>query len=360
MIENFHSVPNKMEQPKEELRGDPLQATKPNMHNLIQYKHTNVISTDIDHIPSNTMHSGASAMLYVFEDNEAVIKMIIKGRSPTMRHVSRTHRVALDWLFDRINLDSKIQIRYIDSKHQIADILTKGKFTRDEWNNLLHLFNISHFSSLRCTKNFSLISCITMAKRIQEQKEVERVVSKSRPEVMNISSYLMSSSSSAASSPMASKRPGMSGASERPSQVKLKDAYLGGLKEEQQGDLSHEKEENSEETDDSESDPWYYKPVARIKEACGEPFAGETAESISSASQKCQNNREATLEHFFAVSPLTISFSEAVHDMVRKVYERPAGDPMEDLDVNVAIWRIFMNATLRAAIHLANDHDVNL
>ena len=33
------------------------------------------------------------AMLYVFEDNEAVIKMIIKGRS--MRHVSRTHRVSL-------------------------------------------------------------------------------------------------------------------------------------------------------------------------------------------------------------------------------------------------------------------------
>ena len=27
-------------------------------------------------------------LLYVFEDNEAVIKMIIKGRSPTMRHVS--------------------------------------------------------------------------------------------------------------------------------------------------------------------------------------------------------------------------------------------------------------------------------
>ena len=27
-----------------------------------------------------------------------------------MRHVSRTHRVALDWLFDRINLDPKNQI----------------------------------------------------------------------------------------------------------------------------------------------------------------------------------------------------------------------------------------------------------
>ena len=56
-------------------------------------------------------------MLYVFEDNEAVIEMIIKGRSPTMRQVSRTHRGALDWLCDTINLDPKIRIRYIDTKH---------------------------------------------------------------------------------------------------------------------------------------------------------------------------------------------------------------------------------------------------
>ena len=41
--------------------------------------------------------------------NEAVIKMIIKGRSPTMRHVSRTHRVAHDWLFERISLGPKVQ-----------------------------------------------------------------------------------------------------------------------------------------------------------------------------------------------------------------------------------------------------------
>ena len=46
----------------------------------------------------------------------------------TMRHVSRTHRVALDWLFDRINLDPKIQIKYIDTKNLLADILTKWKF----------------------------------------------------------------------------------------------------------------------------------------------------------------------------------------------------------------------------------------
>ena len=83
---------------------------------------------NIDCVSSNVQSSHQEALLYVFEDNEAVIKMIIKGRSPAMRHVSRTHRVALDWLFDRINLDTKIQIKYIDTKNQLADILTKGQF----------------------------------------------------------------------------------------------------------------------------------------------------------------------------------------------------------------------------------------
>ena len=60
---------------------------------------TNVLN-HIDCAPLNVQSSHQEALLYVFEDNEAVIKMIIKGRSPTMRHISRTHRVALDWLFD--------------------------------------------------------------------------------------------------------------------------------------------------------------------------------------------------------------------------------------------------------------------
>ena len=103
--------------------------------------------------------------------------------------MSRTHTVAPDWLFDRIYLDPKIQIWYIDTKHQLADILTKGNFTRDEWNNLLHLFNISHFSSLCCAQNLSLTSCPkTTAKRMQQQKEEDRIVAKSKPTAMNLTS----------------------------------------------------------------------------------------------------------------------------------------------------------------------------
>ena len=38
--------------------------------------------------------------LIVAEDNEAVIKVLAKGRSPKLRHVARTHRVNLDWCYD--------------------------------------------------------------------------------------------------------------------------------------------------------------------------------------------------------------------------------------------------------------------
>ena len=145
---------------------------------------------NIDLVPSNVQSANHEALLYVFEDNEAVIKMIMKGRSPKMRHVSRTHRVALDWLFDRINLDPKIQIKYIDTKNQLADILTKGSFTRDEWNHLLTLFNISHFSSTACIA--------AMAKRAQQDSGEGRVTAKSRP-MMNLTARMPSIVSSSAS-----------------------------------------------------------------------------------------------------------------------------------------------------------------
>ena len=54
----------------------------PNMRKQIPTKRTNLDLTNIDHVPSNGTHSGPTAMLCVFEDNEAVIKMIIKAEVP--------------------------------------------------------------------------------------------------------------------------------------------------------------------------------------------------------------------------------------------------------------------------------------
>ena len=61
--------------------------------------------TNLASFTSNAKLSRFDALLYIFEDHGAVIKMIINGRGPTMRHVSRTHRVALD-----------IKIKYVDTK----------------------------------------------------------------------------------------------------------------------------------------------------------------------------------------------------------------------------------------------------
>ena len=128
-----------------------------------------IVLNNIDCVPSNVQSSHQEALLYVFEDNEAVIKMIFKGRSPTMRHVSRTHRVALDLLFDRINLDPKIQIKYIDTKNQLADMLTKGSFTRDEWNHLC-VCSISAISVPQC----ALIQWRNDLNKIQEENESQQ------------------------------------------------------------------------------------------------------------------------------------------------------------------------------------------
>ena len=52
-------------------------------------------------------------------------------------------RVALDRTnLDQTNLDPMIQGEYVNTQNQLADILTKGSFSRNEWNHLLQLFNI--------------------------------------------------------------------------------------------------------------------------------------------------------------------------------------------------------------------------
>ena len=114
-------------------------------------------------------------------DNEAVIKMISKGRSPTMRHVSRaTESRLIGCLTDQ--LGPNIQNKYVDTKHQLAGILTKGNFTRDEWKHLLRLFNIMSFSVFSCSHIKSIQDHVEGAARRKT-----RVVTKTRPMISLVS-----------------------------------------------------------------------------------------------------------------------------------------------------------------------------
>ena len=235
-----------------------------------------------------------------FEDNEAVIKMTIRSRSPTMRHVSRTHRVALDWLFDKITLEPKIQIRYIDTKHQLADNLIKRNFTRDEWNNLLHLFNTIHCSSTCYTNNFSLISCSTVAKRIQEHKEEERVVSKSRPAAMNTSSFVATSSSTA-SNPIASQCPGMPMASVKPDRkIRINQNSFDAASTSQMRPVATRS--TFEDSNNPEAEIWYYEgkqvtvePVAQNNQALAHLLAHGANSSVDQGKSKRYRSDMETL-----------------------------------------------------------------
>ena len=114
-------------------------------------------------------------LLCVFEDNEAVNKMIIKGRSPTM-FPEPTELLLIGFSIESIwTLKSKSNT--LTPKTQLADILTKGNFTRDDWNHLQCLFNIIHFSSTNCSE--------VMSKRTQKDGGEERVTAKWKP-MMNV------------------------------------------------------------------------------------------------------------------------------------------------------------------------------
>ena len=58
-----------------------------------------IVHDHIDYVPPNAPIFSNRAQLLIFGDKEVVIKFIIKDPSPNMRHVSRTHRAYLYWLF---------------------------------------------------------------------------------------------------------------------------------------------------------------------------------------------------------------------------------------------------------------------
>ena len=101
----------------------------------------------LDYVPPNfALGIPHVSKLLIFEDNEAVVHQTIKGRSPVLMHCGRTHRVNLDWLFERIKKDPGVKVRCCPTKKMIADIFTKGSFNKDAWVNLLDLAQIGKSS----------------------------------------------------------------------------------------------------------------------------------------------------------------------------------------------------------------------
>ena len=94
------------------------------------------------------------------------------------------------------------------------------------------------------------------------------------------------------------------------------------------------------------------------------PIACKRATQKPNASSKsdCQGGPKAERKewsHNLHVSPATVHHTEAVFSIVKWIYGREHDDFVDDLDVNMAFCCIFLNATLRAAVHLGQDHEAN-
>ena len=78
--------------------------------------------------------------LEIFEDNQATIRVVKKGYSAKLRHISRTHKIDISSIFEIIELDN-IEIIYCKTDDQAADIFTKA-LAPLKWPNALSLLGI--------------------------------------------------------------------------------------------------------------------------------------------------------------------------------------------------------------------------
>ena len=78
--------------------------------------------------------------LQVHEDNQATILVVRKGFSPKLRHISRTHKVNLSSLSEVMS-EPNIDLRYVDTSEQAADIFTKA-LPPHKWTAALALLGI--------------------------------------------------------------------------------------------------------------------------------------------------------------------------------------------------------------------------
>jgi hypothetical protein len=82
-----------------------------------------------------------TTFLVIAEDNEAVIQIVKKCRSVALRHLPRTHRIDVSWLFE-VCAAPEIKLLHVGTKSQVADVLTKAFTNVETWHHLLRIAKI--------------------------------------------------------------------------------------------------------------------------------------------------------------------------------------------------------------------------
>ena len=189
--------------------------------------------------------------------------------------------------------------------------MTKGNFTRDEWNHLLCLFNISHFSSTICLE--------VMSKRTQEdageKKESQKIRSRPKSQNVPLSSLNVQQTSTG--------RPVLGASSSDYSEWNIDDKWS--------------------------SQVW--KSVEMSGTSTGRPVFDKFVIDDD------MDSDTGTESNF---SLRSRSFLNSVNHRLRKMLNRSPEDAMQDIDKLSMIWRTFMSSTLEASVFMGKNYSDNL
>ena len=83
---------------------------------------------------------GRTITLEIMEDNQATMKVVEKGYSAKLRHVSRTHKVDLSSIKEVLDMDN-VKLLYVETKLQCADFFTKC-LPPCAWDNAIALLGM--------------------------------------------------------------------------------------------------------------------------------------------------------------------------------------------------------------------------
>ena len=96
----------------------------------------------------------SGAALTCHEDNEVTIRVVRSGRNQTMRHLGRTHGVAISWLNETYRRGT-FALRYEPSASMAADVFTKGFTNPEAWDSVCWLVSVVDASRAAefCSRN---------------------------------------------------------------------------------------------------------------------------------------------------------------------------------------------------------------
>ena len=324
-----------------QVRWDPCtNLVRAALHKLQMRKKSHGMIDDldfVDFISSNVHSSRQEALLYVFENNEAVIKIILREEFPQWDMFPEPTELLL--------IGCLIESTW--TPRSKSNTLTPRTNSQTYWQReISHVVNGIIFCVCSTSDIFSSTNCLkVMSKRIQEDASEEWVTAKSKP-MMN----LVSRCSVRDPNVLAST------ASESPRKTRYENQIpLSSWNEQQR--RTGRPVMGASSSNDSEwniDDKWSSQECKS-----GEMLGARTGRPVDDKFVINDDMDSDTVTE----SNLSLKSRSCLHrvnDRVRKILDHSSKDAMQDIDKRSLIWWMFMSSTLEASKFMWKNYSENL